>query len=296
MNAHPKELDFLISALTEHNPFLETEDFTDWFSSRQQAHAFRIDRIPFSDLREWYFDPSTGNLRHRSGRFFSIEGIRVRTDFGAVPEWTQPIISQPEVGILGILAKKFDGILYFLMQAKMEPGNINTVQLAPTLQATRSNYTRVHGGRTPPYLEYFVDKRDSRVLVDTLQSEQGARFLRKRNRNIVIETTKEVPLSDDFRWLTLGQLQKLVRYDHIVNMDARTVFCASPLRAQLGGRHSRPVGPRIGRLATIDASLLRAERSQFQSRRHRVGSRPMGICTTRTRSSAGLPSSRPGTT
>ena len=32
------------------------------------------------------------------------------------------------------------------MQAKVEPGNINSIQLSPTLQATRSNYTKAHGG------------------------------------------------------------------------------------------------------------------------------------------------------
>ena len=30
---------------------------------------------------------------------------------------------------MGILCKKIDGVLYFLMQAKIEPGNINKQQL-----------------------------------------------------------------------------------------------------------------------------------------------------------------------
>jgi oxidase EvaA len=110
----------------------------------------------------------------------------------------------------------------------MEPGNVNLVQLAPTVQATRSNYTRVHGGKKTDYLEYFLAKSKSIVLVDSLQSEQGARFLRKRNRNIIIETSQEVPLLDGFCWLTLGQIQKLLRYDNTVNMDSRTVLSCIP--------------------------------------------------------------------
>ena len=72
------------------------------------------------------------------------------------------------------------------MQAKIEPGNVNNVQLSPTLQATKSNYTRAHQGKSPAYLEYFVNATPYQILLDQLQSEQGARFLRKRNRNIIL--------------------------------------------------------------------------------------------------------------
>jgi oxidase EvaA len=195
-----------------------------WFYARQEAHRFKLEQIPFSQMGKWGFDPKTGNLCHESGKFFSIEGIRVKTNWGSVPEWDQPIINQPEIGFLGFITKKFEGVLHFLVQAKMEPGNINMIQLAPTLQATRSNFSRVHQGKSPPYLEYFTDRTNSKVLVDSLQSEQGARFLRKRNRNIIIEVTEDIPVYDDYYWMTLGQILQTMRHDNIVNMDARTVI------------------------------------------------------------------------
>ena len=219
-----KNLDFLISALTEFNPFMKTDDFFKWFELRKESHRFRIEQIPFKELKQWNFEPTTGNLVHSSGRFFKIEGIWVETNYGYNPQWSQPIINQPEIGILGIITKKFNGILYFLMQAKMEPGNISMIQLAPTLQATRSNFTRVHKGLAPPYLEYFLEKDETNSLIDVLQSEQGARFLRKRNRNIIIEIDEDITVFEDYCWLTLGQIQKLIGKDNIVNMDARTVL------------------------------------------------------------------------
>jgi len=175
-NSYYKELTFLRSALTEKNPFMKTGDCIEWLEERRRKTHVQIRKIPFHELRKWYFDEN-GNLRHDSGRFFSIEGIHVQTNCGTVPEWSQPIINQPEIGILGIITRQIDGILYFLMQAKIEPGNINYVQLSPTLQATKSNYTKVHEGKAPDYLEYFLDSSKSRVLLDQLQSEQGARFL-----------------------------------------------------------------------------------------------------------------------
>ncbi len=200
----------------------------DWFSDRQASHRFKLEQIPFSQLEKWCFDDKTGNLVHQSGKFFSIEGIHVRTNWGVKPEWEQPIINQPEIGFLGFITRKFDGILHFLVQAKMEPGNINMIQLAPTLQATHSNFTRVHQGKTPPYLEYFTNRSRSRVLVDSLQSEQGARFLRKRNRNIIIEVDEDVPVKEDYCWMTLGMLLTTMRNDNLINMDARTVISCCP--------------------------------------------------------------------
>ena len=165
-----------------------------------------------------------GCLRHESGRFFSIEGIRVRTDVGTIREWEQPIINQPEIGYLGILTKEFEGVLYFLMQAKIEPGNVNCVQISPTLQATKSNYTQQHKGRRPLYLEFFQNAKPHQVLLDQLQSEQGARFLRKRNRNIIIKVDEDVPVYEDFAWMTLAQIKELLHHDNMVNMDTRTVL------------------------------------------------------------------------
>ncbi|HWB99326.1 MAG TPA: NDP-hexose 2,3-dehydratase family protein, partial [Bryobacteraceae bacterium] len=120
---------------------------------------------------------------------------------------------------------------YYLMQAKVEPGNIGGPQISPTLQATRSNYTRVHQGNAPKYLEYFTGERPVRVLVDQLQSEQGSRFLGKRNRNLIIETREEVPVEEGFRWMTLGEIKHLLRLDNIVNMDTRSVISCIPLPA-----------------------------------------------------------------
>lgn len=204
---------------------MPNDQLDEWLVRRRQAYAFEVTRIPFAELSSWSFAPETGNLGHDSGRFFTIQGLHVRTD---TQVWSQPIINQPEIGILGIAVKEFDGVLHFLMQAKMEPGCVNAVQLAPTVQATRSNYTQVHGGRRPHFLDWFTEP--SGVLVDTLQSEHGSWFLRKRNRNMIAFARGDAEGYDDFRWLTLGQIMRLLNQDDIVNMDARTVLACIPFR------------------------------------------------------------------
>ena len=220
------------SLLTTTNPFNSTEEILAWIERRNREVQVDVAQVPFADLKGWHFDEGTGNLCHQSGKFFSIVGIDVYKNQDGIFRWKQPIINQPEVGYLGIICKEFDGVLYFLLQAKIEPGNVNCVQLSPTLQATRSNYTCVHGGKRPAYLDYFKNAKAEQIILDQLQSEQGARFFRKRNRNIIIRVEDEISVGEDFRWLTLGQIKQLMSYDNTVNMDTRTVL--SGLHFQTG--------------------------------------------------------------
>ena len=211
------------SLITNDNPFNSTDEIRKWIKQRNEEVKVSVEQIPFSEMKKWHSNPD-GSLHHDSGKFFSIVGIDVKTDYGNNNHWRQPIINQAEVGYLGILTKVIDGVLYCLMQAKIEPGNVNCVQISPTLQATKSNYSRVHSGKSPDYLEYFVNVKPENIILDQLQSEQGARFLRKRNRNIIIKVDEDVPLLPDFRWMTLGQIKELIHEDNMVNMDTRTVL------------------------------------------------------------------------
>ena len=63
-------------------------------------------------------------------------------------------------------------------------------------------------------------------LIDQLQSEQGARFYQKRNRNIIIRVPNNYNLKilKNHRWLTMGQILKLAQKDNTINMDTRSVI------------------------------------------------------------------------
>ncbi|MGW3151058.1 NDP-hexose 2,3-dehydratase family protein [Streptomyces sp. NPDC001177] len=245
---------FMLSAQALDSAVTPNEVFHEWFSAQRRTNRYDVRRIPFSELVGWHFEDATGNLVHDSGRFFSVEGLSVRTEWnGHEASWEQPIINQPEIGILGIVVKEFDGILHCLMQAKMEPGNVDTVQLSPTVQATRSNYTGVHKGAAVRYIDYFKPPRmQSRVLYDSLQSEQGSWFLRKRNRNIVVEAVGDVPEHEDFVWLTLGQIHQLLHESNVVNMDARTVLSLIPAFGE-SGLPLHPTEQVLSRLTEVKA-------------------------------------------
>ncbi|MEU4685860.1 NDP-hexose 2,3-dehydratase family protein [Streptomyces xinghaiensis] len=223
--------------------------------------------VPLDRLDGWHFDRNSGFIVHESGGFFSVEGLQV-TPPGSGEPWGQPIINQPETGVLGFLVREIDGIPHFLAQLKAEPGNRNGLQISPTVQATRSNYTGVHGGRRVPYLEFFQDPAPRQVIADVRQSEQGTRFLRKRNRNMIVETTEPVEARDGFVWLTLGQLNRLLAVEDLVNMDTRSVLACLPLEDDgpgADGTHSpadrdrRALHPLVDVLSWITEARTRHE-------------------------------------
>ena len=224
------EIEFFKSALATDSEITSNAEILAWIASKNENAKTRVKQIPLDQMRRWCIDPETGSVVHDSGKFFSIEGIQVETNWTSLTSWEQPIINQPEIGYLGILAQKRNCVLHFLMQGKIEPGNLNVVQISPTLQATKSNYTQVHKGMKPLFLEYFNGEKQVDVLLDQLQSEQGARFLRKRNRNIIVEVVEgeQLEVPDNFIWITLGQLKQLIRKDNLVNMDTRTVISGIP--------------------------------------------------------------------
>lgn len=219
--------EWLVSWAAEDGNVNTTQDILAWIDQVRNDTRVYIEESSLDDSDFWFYDDYNGEIINRKRSFFSIKGVRKFVDNKFIAE--QPIIIQPEIGYLGIICKKINGVINFLMQAKIEPGNINYVQLSPTIQATKSNFMRVHGGKLPPYFEYFENARKYRIIYDQIQSEQSSRFLKKRNRNIIIMINEEVEVYDNYRWMTLGQIKNLMKYDNLVNMDTRTVISGLPI-------------------------------------------------------------------
>ena len=109
----------------------------------------------------------------------------------------------------------------------MEPGNINKVQLSPTVQATKSNYTRVHEGKAIKYLNFFKNPNQKKILVKSNQSEQGFRYFSKFNTNMIINVNDKIKIGKNHIWLNKIKLKKLINQNNILNMDVISVFsCA----------------------------------------------------------------------
>ena len=203
-----------------------TQELFDWIKKRNESLYVELKKISLAECSPWFYDETLGEIRNDKRTFFQITGIKAEYPNNEIVE--QPIILQNEIGFLGIICCKINDIWHYLMQAKIEPGNVNTVQLSPTIQATKSNFTQQHGGSKPAYLDYFLNMNSSDVLVDQIQSEQSSRFLGKRNRNVIIVVKDQLKETASHKWMTLAQIKEFMHYDNLVNMDTRTVLSCIP--------------------------------------------------------------------
>jgi len=196
-----------------------------WLASRKKKIFFSVKKKKISELKKWII--TNNEVYHNSRKFFRILGIEVKSNFYKNKNWDQPVIHQNEKGILGILRRNYRDNIEYLMQAKMEPGNINKLQLSPTVQATKSNYQRVHKGKKVPYLSFFKNNKKFPFLVNSLQSEQGGRYLFKFNKNIMVNTDQNIKLDPNYIWISKQEISKLIKKNNLLNMDSISVFSCS---------------------------------------------------------------------
>ena len=187
-----------------------------WLNKQRKKQFLNVKKIDLFKLRKWKFNKK--EIHHESKKFFKVVGVRIHSNFYKKKNWDQPIIVQNEIGILGVI--KNTKTNKYLLQAKVEPGNINRIQISPTVQATKSNYTRIHGGKNIPYLEYFRGKNKN----FSLQTEQAFRYFNKKNSNIVSYVSKKINLDDRFRWFSKKEINILLKKKNLINMDTLSVF------------------------------------------------------------------------
>lgn len=223
-----KDIDLLLieSAKRVDNCLYSLKYLLNWIKQENTGRVVKIKPTSLRNSTYWFYDSEKGYITNKNGSFFTIKGIQEITNQKVTVE--QPIIVQNEIGYLGIIMKVINGVLYCLMQAKIEPGNINKVQISPTIQATKSNFTQKHGGKKPPYLNIFLNIKTEQIIYDQIQSEQSSRFYKKRNRNICVITDENIDILPHFIWMTIGQIKALMKYDNLVNMDTRTIISCLP--------------------------------------------------------------------
>jgi oxidase EvaA len=199
-----------------------------WVDAIRATPTMLVDDINLNDCEPWSL--RNGSLSRPDSRFFRIIGIK---HVGP----TRLFIDQPEVGLLGFVFGEVEGQRRVLVQAKDEPGNRFITQLAPTVQATKSNFEAAHGGVEVPYFEYFTNpKFGRRVLNDSQSSEHGERFWKKQNRNLSILVDALPPTHDDrYSWFPVRDLLDEIDTDYLINTDARSVLSATPWQTLCDG-------------------------------------------------------------
>ena len=210
--------------------FYTFDEIKEWYKDVIAKKEMVVEEIPLSKCKKWIFGED--KIYHESGEFFTIKGLRVKTNIREAEKgWDQPIVEQTgfDGGILGILRKRFDGIPHYLLEAKCEPGNPNNfVQISPTLQATFSNINAVHLGNVPNYLHIFQNpEKHGKVYYKQWLAEDGGRLYNKRNLNMIVEIEEDYKITfanENFIWMSMFQMKKCLMEDAWVANSVRSII------------------------------------------------------------------------
>ena len=228
---YPHAFEAAFESMADWSVFMTLKEVKKWFTNKQKTSTLSVENIPLNETNGWLIDKDTGNIRHASGDFFTIHGVRTTTSSREVyGGWDQPIIEQIgyDGGLLGIIRKRFCGRPHYLCEAKEEPGNYGKVQISPSLQATFANIKQSHQGRRPRFVDLFENRyidSDTTVLFDSWLAEDGGRLYLKRNKGILVEVKQDIPLpNDSFIWLSLYQIKQLMNENAWINPHIRGIL------------------------------------------------------------------------
>jgi oxidase EvaA len=203
-----------------------TEELMDWLTRNKCNSFLEVTPCRLDELSEWVIRDDA--IAHREDKYFAVIGVEAQVGRREVGHWCQPMIWQRERGIVGFLVRRIDDVMHVLVQAKIEPGNVDVVELAPTVQCITGSYLRPE--YEVPFLDYFTGAR-GRVHVDVLHSEEGGRFYQELNRYMVVEVDHDLELpADRYVWMTMAQVKNFIMHNNCFNIEARSlVSCMGPV-------------------------------------------------------------------
>jgi oxidase EvaA len=229
----------------------------EWLDENKRSRYPKVTRHSLSSLKEWIYDPGIG-VTHKSGKFFRICGLNVESQHYVQEKFCIPILHQPENGILGFLWTKRSNEDYLLFQAKFEPGNPGLIQFAPTVQSTVSNYSRVHGGKLTPFVNYFMgDNLSKTAYRKFLFSETSSRFFNKSNYNIVKYIDfRHVEENKNYIWINVSLIKRLLRVNNLLNMNARSVLSIGIIGDENYEKKNKEIRYKIKEIEIIQKNTL----------------------------------------
>jgi oxidase EvaA len=217
------KMDFLKSSLTDDLALFSINEIIAWFTALKFKYFLDRKKIPLNKLKDWIIGDE--EIYHKLHKYFKVIAVNVEIGNREVRNWSQPLVEAAQEGICCFIVKKIKNILHFLVQAKLESGNFDILEFAPTVQCIPGSYSNT---TSIPYLDYVLNCPKEQIIYDTYQSEEGGRFFKEQNRNMIIIGNDEFDIKtpSNYKWMTLNQLNSFLKYNNYLNIQSRTLLAS----------------------------------------------------------------------
>ena len=210
----------ILSSTTNHS-IISTRNHLSWLTSLKSKYDLWVSPCPVLDMPAW--KKTEREIVRDDEKYFKIIGVNVTISNREVATWCQPLVEPMQNGLCAFIIKKINGVYHFLVQAKLECGNFDVMELAPTVQCLTGEVGKVD---RPDFYDYVINAKKEQIVADAWQSEEGGRFYHEQNRNLIIEADDNFPLElpPRYTWMTLRQIYKFLRFNNYLNIQARSLI------------------------------------------------------------------------
>jgi oxidase EvaA len=216
---------FLKSTLLTNHALHTLDGIINYVTKQKCKYELEVESLPLSAIDDWVIEADS--IHHKNHKYFNIIAVEVSIENREVVKWTQPMVQPAQEGICAFVCKEIKGVLHFAVQTKLECGNFDIIEFAPTVQCLTGNYKTTVKDELP-FLDYILNAPKNQIIFDTVQSEEGGRFYKEQNRNMMVLAGDEinVELPENYIWMTINQLQSFIKFNNYINIQARTLLSA----------------------------------------------------------------------
>ena len=165
-------------------------------------------------------------ISHETSNYFSVIGIKVKTNKREISNWDQPIVEGSKMSFVGYLIKKFKNTNHYLCRYILKPGSkagtytcsVNTSQFIGYKKSKDlSNFQK------KLISKFFINSKDK--IYDNILSDEGGRFYHSQIKYMACKLNKDqdVELPESYIWLSQNQIIDLIRQQKI-DIEARLLF------------------------------------------------------------------------
>ena len=74
-------IETMIESIRDDNQINKLDYIIEWFNKKREESDMIVEEIGINDLDKWKVDSNSGNVKHESGGFFQVIGVKVSNTF-----------------------------------------------------------------------------------------------------------------------------------------------------------------------------------------------------------------------
>lgn len=195
------------------------EELKTYLSRIQAISNYELSQIKIEDQQAWKIQD--GALSHSSKGFFQVLGLKNKQ----VPSEEKLMLYQPQSALTGLVIRYFEGGIFVLLQARVEPGNTGVIQYGPTIQSTPANYLKLHGGKATAYVHLFTQySSECQLLTHSMQHDLGSKYFQKSKTHHYLLAKDWIETEENMIWASMNAIFGMMEEDNLLNADLRSLL------------------------------------------------------------------------